>query len=110
MLEPSNTGPPTYRAKVGRSFALLCRSDLQPENGARHGLSQKCSLCTQMVFKGGAPLSKVFSLIDRFSEDIHLVLDWRLLGYDQEGAQVIDPRQERGIVHCERVFPQQHSR
>jgi len=35
----------------------------------------------QMVFKGGTSLSKVFGLIDRFSEDIDLVLDWRLLGY-----------------------------
>jgi hypothetical protein len=45
----------------------------------------------QMVFKGGTSLSKVFGLIDRFSEDIDLVLDWRLLGYDQEGAN--DPYQ-----------------
>jgi len=44
-----------------------------------------------MVFKGGTSLSKVFGLIDRFSEDIDLVLDWRLLGYDQEGAK--DPYQ-----------------
>ena len=35
----------------------------------------------QMVFKGGTSLSKVFGLIDRFSEDIDLILDWRLLGY-----------------------------
>jgi predicted nucleotidyltransferase component of viral defense system len=33
-----------------------------------------------MVFKGGTSLSKVFGLIDRFSEDIDLILDWRLLG------------------------------
>jgi hypothetical protein len=35
----------------------------------------------QMVFKGGTSLSKVFGLIERFSEDIDLILDWRLLGY-----------------------------
>jgi len=34
-----------------------------------------------LVFKGGTSLSKVFGLIDRFSEDIDLILDWRLLGY-----------------------------
>jgi hypothetical protein len=34
-----------------------------------------------IVFKGGTTLSKVYGLIDRFSEDIDLVLDWRLLGY-----------------------------
>ena len=44
------------------------------------------ALENQMVFKGGTSLSKVFGLIDRFSEDIDLVLDWRLLGYDQAGA------------------------
>ncbi len=44
------------------------------------------ALKSQMVFKGGTSLSKVFGLIDRFSEDIDLVLDWRLLGYDQAGA------------------------
>jgi hypothetical protein len=38
----------------------------------------------QMVFKGGTSLSKVFGLIDRFSEDIDLILDWRLLGYGRE--------------------------
>jgi len=34
-----------------------------------------------MVFKGGTSLSKVYGLIDRFSEDVDLILDWRLLGY-----------------------------
>jgi hypothetical protein len=34
-----------------------------------------------IVFKGGTSLSKVFGLIDRFSEDVDLILDWRLLGY-----------------------------
>jgi predicted nucleotidyltransferase component of viral defense system len=45
----------------------------------------------RMVFKGGTTLSKVFGLIDRFSEDIDLVLDWRLLGY---GAGSEDPYRE----------------
>ncbi len=30
-----------------------------------------------MIFKGGTSLSKVFHLIERFSEDIDLILDWR---------------------------------
>lgn len=30
-----------------------------------------------LTFKGGTSLSKVFGLIDRFSEDIDLILDWR---------------------------------
>lgn len=35
----------------------------------------------QLAFKGGTSLSKAFNLIKRFSEDIDLILDWRLLGY-----------------------------
>lgn len=36
---------------------------------------------TQLAFKGGTSLSKAYGLIKRFSEDIDLILDWRLLGY-----------------------------
>ncbi len=32
-----------------------------------------------LIFKGGTSLSKVFGLIDRFSEDIDLILDWRVV-------------------------------
>ena len=49
------------------------------------------ALRTQLVFKGGTSLSKVYNLIDRFSEDIDLILDWRLLGY---GPDREDPYQE----------------
>ncbi len=45
-------------------------------------------LGNHLVFKGGTSLSKVFGVIDRFSEDVDLVLDWRLLGY---GAGLEDP-------------------
>ena len=31
----------------------------------------------KVLFKGGTSLSKVFKLIERFSEDIDLILDWR---------------------------------
>lgn len=34
-----------------------------------------------ITFKGGTSLSKAFHLISRFSEDIDLILDWRVLGY-----------------------------
>lgn len=33
-----------------------------------------------ITFKGGTSLSKGFNIIDRFSEDIDIILDWRLLG------------------------------
>ena len=32
-----------------------------------------------LMFKGGTSLSKVYNLIERFSEDIDLVLDWSIL-------------------------------
>lgn len=34
-------------------------------------------------FKGGTSLSKGYDLIHRFSEDIDLIIDWRLLGYSR---------------------------
>lgn len=34
-----------------------------------------------LAFKGGTSLSKAYGLIKRFSEDIDLILDWRVLGY-----------------------------
>ena len=34
-----------------------------------------------LAFKGGTSLLKAFDLIRRFSEDIDLILDWRVLGY-----------------------------
>ena len=41
-----------------------------------------------LVFKGGTSLSKVYGLIERFSEDIDLVLDWKLIGF---GGGLKDP-------------------
>ena len=36
-----------------------------------------------VTFKGGTSLSKAYNLINRFSEDIDLILDWRVLGYEK---------------------------
>lgn len=36
-----------------------------------------------LAFKGGTSLSKAYNLIERFSEDIDLILDWRVIGYDK---------------------------
>lgn len=36
-------------------------------------------LSSLLMFKGGTSLSKVFKLIERFSEDIDLILDWRVV-------------------------------
>lgn len=39
-----------------------------------------------LTFKGGTSLSKAFHVINRFSEDIDLVLAWNLVGYSEEEA------------------------
>ena len=45
-------------------------------------LFHDCPWEKHLAFKGGTSLSKCFGLIQRFSEDIDLILDWRLLGYE----------------------------
>lgn len=44
-----------------------------------HRLFGHPELGAVLMFKGGTSLSKVYGLIERFSEDIDLVIDWRLL-------------------------------
>lgn len=48
-----------------------------------------------LMFKGGTSLSKVFNLIERFSEDIDLILDWRVvIGADDPLADRSSAKQE----------------
>lgn len=44
-------------------------------------LFHQCPWANAFTFKGGTSLSKCYDLIHRFSEDIDLILDWRVLGY-----------------------------
>lgn len=44
-------------------------------------LFHRSEFADSIVFKGGTSLSKSYHLIERFSEDIDLILDWRLIGY-----------------------------
>lgn len=46
-------------------------------------LFHRCRWKGQLAFKGGTSLSKAYGLIQRFSEDIDLILDWRVLGYEE---------------------------
>jgi len=46
--------------------------------------------CDAISFKGGTSLSKGYNLIERFSEDIDIILDWRTLGYT-----MMEPWEER---------------
>ncbi|MEZ6081091.1 MAG: nucleotidyl transferase AbiEii/AbiGii toxin family protein, partial [Pirellulaceae bacterium] len=61
----------------------------------------------QLVFKGGTSLSKVHHLIERFSEDIDLVLNWGLLGYGDEG---IDPWQNLPSTNSQNRFNEEFNR
>ena len=54
-------------------------------------LFQKSRFGKSLVFKGGTSLSKAHGLIERFSEDIDLVLDWNLIGF---GGGLRDPMQD----------------
>ena len=47
-------------------------------------LFNKCKWKNNLAFKGGTSLSKSVGLIERFSEDIDLILDWRILGYSKD--------------------------
>lgn len=44
-------------------------------------LFHRCKWKNRLSFKGGTSLSKAYGMIKRFSEDIDLILDWRVLGY-----------------------------
>lgn len=44
-----------------------------------HRLFADPQLSKLLMFKGGTSLSKAYGLIERFSEDIDLILDWRVL-------------------------------
>lgn len=44
-------------------------------------LFHHCDYSEYLSFKGGTSLSKGYGIIERFSEDIDLILDWRVLGY-----------------------------
>lgn len=49
----------------------------------------------KILFKGGTSLSKVFGLIDRFSEDIDLILDWTALEIENPLMDRSRTRQDR---------------
>ncbi len=45
------------------------------------------ALARLLMFKGGTSLSKAYGLIERFSEDIDLILDWRVLSGEDPLAE-----------------------
>ncbi|MFQ7233998.1 MAG: nucleotidyl transferase AbiEii/AbiGii toxin family protein [Enterococcus hulanensis] len=53
------------------------------------------------VFKGGTSLSKAYGIIQRFSEDIDLVLDWRKLGYADNTPWEDRSNRQQGLFNNE---------
>lgn len=56
-------------------------------------------------FKGGTSLSKSYNLIQRFSEDIDLIIDWTLLGYSED-----EPWEERSTSGQEKFNQEANER
>lgn len=52
-----------------------------------------------IYFKGGTSLSKVYQLIERFSEDIDLALDWQALGYDEDEPYLERSKRQQEIFN-----------
>lgn len=75
------------------------------------GLYQHDELSRLLMFKGGTSLSKVYQLIERFSEDIDLILDWRELS-DEDPMEKRSNRQQQkfneAINEKARVFITDH--
>lgn len=53
-----------------------------------HRLFADTGLARLLMFKGGTSLSKAYGLIERFSEDIDLILEWRVLAGDDDPRAV----------------------
>jgi len=73
------------------------------------------TIAPHTVFKGGTSLSKAWTVIDRFSEDIDLALDRRFLGFaredkDMTNSQVSKLRRKSLKFVTESFFPEIKSR
>jgi len=58
-------------------------------------LFREDGLAPLLMFKGGTSLSKVYGLIERFSEDIDLILDWRVVSGEDPLADRSKAKQEK---------------
>ena len=64
-------------------------------------LFHRCPWKDAFVFKGGTSLSKGFDLIKRFSEDIDLILDWRVLGYGPDEPWIERSNTKQDLFNAE---------
>lgn len=70
-------------------------------------LFHNCKWKDDFAFKGGTSLSKAYKLIKRFSEDIDLILDWRILEYgiDEPWEDRSNTKQQKFIADSrDRLF------
>ena len=68
-------------------------------------------LAPKIMFKGGTSLSKVFGLIERFSEDIDLILDWNEVAQENPLAERSKTKQDafnKQIVSQSREYIRTH--
>ena len=72
-------------------------------------LFHRCKWKDIFTFKGGTSLSKCYNLITRFSEDIDLILDWRLLVTLSMNRGRIDPTQSRMLLTKKQMHGQRFS-
>ena len=89
------------------------RRELFSETGARKGMTSAIAekdfwvcwvlrqlfthpkLSSKILFKGGTSLSKVFNLIERFSEDVDLILDWRFVAQENPQEKRSNTKQDK---------------
>lgn len=64
-------------------------------------LFHRCPWKKNLAFKGGTSLSKSYSVIERFSEDIDLILDWRLLDYSENEPWANRSKNQQNIFNRE---------
>ena len=92
----------TSQKQAGRAAALFrgnCRSPQLHDNRSRKRLLDLLDpehlfglqAIPELRFKGGTSLSKVFGLIDRFSEDIDISIDRAALGLPESAIWPIQP-------------------
>lgn len=62
---------------------------------ALHRIFSDAELSKHLLFKGGTSLSKCYGLIERFSEDIDLILDWELLTDEDPYLERSNTQQDR---------------
>jgi len=55
------------------------------------------TLAGQLMFKGGTSLSKVYGVIERFSEDIDLILNWESLSQEAPAEQQVSKSQDSKV-------------